>query len=208
MPRSMRSVAGLATLACLLMSGGCARPAANAALKGHPPAVARRVGGCSVREARPGGADTTFTFRAAPGRMLVVFFGFTHCPDVCPTTLSDLRRAARKLGRDGGRLEVAFVSVDLERDTPAVLEPYLHAYFADGHALAPRSQEELLAAQVAFGATSSVSRGADGDLNVAHTAASYVVDEQGHVLLEWDFGIGAKDMASDLHTLLSRRSAS
>jgi protein SCO1/2 len=160
------------------------------------------VGAIAVRELREGGSDSAFTFRADPGGLLCVFFGYAHCPDICPTTLADLRRTLRMLGPDSARVRVAFVTVDPARDSAAVLAPFLHAFIPGAHALRPASQDELADAERAFGATSSVSRRADGTVDVSHTGASYVVDAGGHVLLEWDYGTKPADMASDLGVLL------
>ena len=160
------------------------------------------VGKVTVREVRDAGAASAYRFCAGPGGLLYVFFGYAHCPDICPTTLADLRRTLRMLGPDSARIRVAFVTVDPGRDSAAVLVPFLHAFIPGAHALQPASQEELAAAERAFGATSSVSRRADGTVDVSHTGASYVVDAGGHVLLEWDYGTKPADMASDLGVLL------
>ncbi|MFN8588622.1 MAG: SCO family protein [Candidatus Eisenbacteria bacterium] len=186
-----------------LVVAGCSRPPRDA-LVGHTRPLAKQVSGISLREAREGRPDTTFTFRASNGKLLFVFFGFTHCPDLCPTTLGDLRRALRKLGPEADRVEVAFVTVDPDRDSSEVMARYLGSFFVGGHPLRPGTREQLLAAQAAFGATSSVTKGADGEVNVAHTALSYVVDEHGAVLLEWDYGTTPADMADDFRLLFRR----
>ena len=160
------------------------------------------VGNTSVREVRAGGPSSPFRFRAAPGRLLYVFFGYAHCPDVCPTTLSDLRRTLRLLGPDSARVDVAFVTVDPARDSASVLVPFVHAFVDGAHALQPSSQDELAAAERAFGANSSVARRGDGTVDVSHTGASYVVDRAGRVLVEWDYGTKPADMAADLRVLL------
>lgn len=180
-------------------------PRAGGPLVGHTRAIPKQVGGLSLPEARLGRPDTTFTFRAGPGRLLFVFFGFTHCPDLCPTTLGDLRRALRKAGPDGDRVDVAFVTVDPGRDSSETMARYLGSFFLGGHPLRPATNEQLLAVQAAFGAASSVTRKADGDFDVAHTAVSYLVDEHGAVVLEWDYGTTPADMAHDLRLLFSRK---
>lgn len=190
-------------LALALTLAACA-PRQRAELVGHTRPLPKQVGGVSLAECRVGRPDTTFTFRASPGKLLFVFFGFTNCPDLCPTTLGDLRRALRKLGPDAERVEVAFVTVDPDRDSSAVVARYLGSFFVGQHALRPASREQLLAAQAAFGAVSSVTRKADGDVNVAHTAISYVVDEHGAVRLEWDYGTPAADLANDFRILFRR----
>ena len=186
------------TLVLLLVSCTPGSQALHGIRLPHP----LNVGEITVRELREGGSDSSFTFRADSGGLLYVFFGYAHCPDICPTTLADLRRTLRMLGPDSARVGVAFVTVDPGRDSAAVLVPFLHAFIPGAHALQPASQEELAGAERAFGATSSVSRRADGTVDVSHTGASYVVDTGGHVLLEWDYGTKPTDMASDLGVLL------
>jgi protein SCO1/2 len=196
----------LAAAALLLAAASlfaCA-PRAGGPLVGHTRAIPKQVGNLSMAEARTGLPDTTFSFRARPGGLLFVFFGFTHCPDLCPTTLGDLRRALRKAGPDGSRVEVAFVTVDPGRDSSETMARYLGSFFVGGHPLRPDTNEQLLAVQAAFGAASSVTRKANGDFDVAHTAVGYLVDERGAVVLEWDYGTTPADMAHDLRILLSR----
>lgn len=183
----------------------CSRSTGSGKLTGHTRPLAKQVGGVTITEVRAGLPDTAFAFRAAPGRMLFTFFGFTHCPDLCPTTLGDLRKALRKLGEDADRVDVSFITVDPDRDSAEVMTRYLRSFFLESHALRPATREELLAVQAAFGATSSVTKKPDGDSDVAHTAASYIVDEQGRVLVEWDFGTKPADMAADLRILFDRR---
>lgn len=197
-PRSTTLVA-LLLFACLAV--GCAR---QSPLRGRVPVRATYVGHASLPEVRPGQPDRAFHFRAAPGHVLFVAFGFTHCPDICPTTLADLRKALRELGPDAARVEVAFATVDLHRDTPEVLAPYVQSFVPAGRALRARSQRELGPAQSAFGATSVIQRAPDGHLDVSHTTTSYVVDDRGHIVVEWRFGTPARDMAHDLRVLLAR----
>jgi protein SCO1/2 len=135
--------------------------------------------------------------------VLVVYFGYTTCPDVCPTTLADMHRAIARIGDDAKRVEVAFVTVDLARDTPDVLAPFLAAFVANGHPLRPASEAQLAAAEHALGASSSVTRGADGELEVSHSGTGYLVDAGGHVVGEWPFGTAPERMAHDLKALLS-----
>jgi cytochrome oxidase Cu insertion factor (SCO1/SenC/PrrC family) len=188
----------------LVLASGCGVGGGTGKLHGVTRALAKQVGGVPITEVRSQRPDTLFHFKAAPGHLLFTFFGFTHCPDLCPTTLGDLRRALRRLGASSNRIDVSFITVDPDRDSSEVLARYLSSFFLGGHALRPATHAELLAVQAAFGATSSVTRRADGDSDVAHTAASYIVDEHGRVLLEWDFGTSSGDMAADLKTLLAR----
>ena len=144
----------------------------------------------------------TFTMKAQPGRLLVVYFGYTNCPDLCPTTLAALRGARSVIGDAGDRFDVAMMTVDPDRDTAKVLNGYLASFGDLFHALRPASDDELSSAEAAFLASSSVVTGADGAIEVGHSATAYVVDEHGTVLVEWPFGIGKDGMAHDLKILI------
>ncbi len=187
--------AGLALLA------GCGT-AARPSLSGRVPSRAKLVGDVALPEVRATGADSTFHFRAAPGHLLVVYFGYTTCPDVCPTTLADLHHALEKLGPEASRVGLAFVTVDRQRDTPEQLVPYVTTFVAGGHALRPASDAQLASAEHAFGASSTITRGADGSEEVSHSAVGYLVDERGVVVDEWDFGTSSDAMAHDLRALI------
>ncbi len=200
-----RTTLALTVLSLALIAGMGCGPKPGGKLVGHTRPLPKQVGGLSMAEARAGRPDTSFTFRARPGGLLYVFFGFTHCPDLCPTTLGDLRKALRKLGKGAERVEVAFVTVDPGRDDSETMAKYLGSFFLDGHPLRPVDNEQLLTVQAAFGAASSVTRKADGDVNVAHTALSYLVDEHGAVILEWDYGTAPTDLAHDLRLMLDRQ---
>lgn len=145
-----------------------------------------------------------FTFRAPPGEVLVVFFGFTNCPDLCPTTLAEVRAATRRLDPgDAARVGVVMVTVDPDRDTPERLVQYVSSFSERAHAVRTEDPAALLAAEQAFLASSTVVRDEAGNVtDVAHTATAYVVDDQGRVIVEWPFGFGIDGMAHDLETVL------
>lgn len=171
---------------------------------GRSPTPARDVGEVVLPEVRPGEPDRPFAFRATPGHLLYVYFGYASCPDVCPTTLSDLHKALELLGADAARVEVAFVTVDLNRDSAQILVPYLASFVRGGHALRAPNQEQLGHAEAAFAATSTVTKSLQGEIQVSHTALSYLVDERGRIVDQWDFGTSAKDLAHDLRLLLAQ----
>ncbi|MBI5169277.1 MAG: SCO family protein [Candidatus Eisenbacteria bacterium] len=203
-PAARRIPLAFACLLLALLTASACGPRTSGKLVGHTRPIPKQVGGLSMSEARLGKPDTTFTFRAKRGGLLFVFFGFTNCPDLCPTTLGDLRKALRKVGPGADKVDVAFVTVDPGRDSSEAMARYLGSFFTGGHPLRPADNEQLLAVQAAFGAASSVTRKADGDVDVAHTALSYLVDEHGAVLLEWDYGTSPADLAHDLRLLLAR----
>lgn len=142
-------------------------------------------------------------FRAEPGRVHAWFFGYTACPDVCPTTLADLRAARDLLGADGDRVDVTFVSVDADRDTAAGADAFVQSFVpsARGLVLPP---DQLAWVEGLFGATSSTSTDADGRVAVEHTGFLYAVDADGRLTVQWPFGTPAEELATDLRLLLAR----
>jgi protein SCO1/2 len=159
------------------------------------------VGAIALPDVSNDGRD--LALRAAPGELLITYFGYTSCPDVCPTTLADLRRALRDLGDDAARVDLAMVTVDPERDTAEVLTGYVQSFVPGAHALRTDDPASLRAAADAFGASYSVTTADDGRVEVAHSAAMYVVDPNGTVTLTWPFGVAADDLRLDLEALLA-----
>ncbi|HEX7094444.1 MAG TPA: copper chaperone PCu(A)C [Acidimicrobiales bacterium] len=138
--------------------------------------------------------------------LLVVYFGYTSCPDVCPTTMSDLRRALGELQADKAtQVDVAMITVDPARDTPEVLTRYVRSFFPDGHALRTDDAALLRRAADAFGADYSVSTTDDGRTEVTHTGFLYAVDRAGRLRVQWAFGTSSETIAQDLSRLLDER---
>jgi protein SCO1/2 len=135
------------------------------------------------------------------GKVVVVFFGYIHCPDVCPTTLAELKVARDQLGEDGRRVQVVFVSVDPERDTRELLASYVPAFdpsflglYGDAAATARVAKEFKVFYQKAPGKTPD-------SYTVDHTAGSYVFDPQGRLRLFVRPG-NVPNLVADLKTLL------
>ena len=144
---------------------------------------------------------------ATKGGYRLVYFGFTSCPDVCPTTLSDLKRGIKTLPADQqGKVDVAMMTIDPDRDSPDRIAEYVATFFPkNGTALRASDPTELSAAAGAFGVSYSVKPGADGTPEVSHSGDLYVVDDRGKVVLQWPFGTDAESMGSDLATLFARQ---
>jgi protein SCO1/2 len=157
--------------------------------------------GISVTE-QPGG--TAFELKAQPNEVLIVYFGYTNCPDVCPTTLVAIKNAKKKIGALAERVDLAMITVDPQRDTANILPRYLSSFTDRFHALIPANDAELRSAENAFGATSSVTT-VDGKIEVVHGGTAYLVDDTGMVVVQWPFGIDSNSMANDLTTLLNER---
>ncbi len=149
-------------------------------------------------------ADADFPMRATANGVLIVLFGYTNCPDICPTSMATVRTAFGRLGSDAAKVGVAMVTVDPARDTDDVLARYVRGFVDSGHALRTEDGAALRAAATAFGADYSVTTGTDGTVEVSHTSMLYAVDDQGKVALVWPFGTTASDITSDLRLLLRR----
>lgn len=145
---------------------------------------------------------TQFVTKAEPGHLLVVYFGYTACPDICPTTMSDLRRAVQEMESGGDRVDVAFITVDPDRDVPHRLTNYIQTFFEDGIALRTEDAGVLAQAATDYGAAYEVEVADDGMVEVAHSAFLYAVDETGVVLVQWPFGMTSDHMRSDLENIM------
>jgi protein SCO1/2 len=139
------------------------------------------------------------------GKAVVLFFGYTQCPDVCPTTLSAMAEVAKLLGGDAARLQVVFVTLDPERDTPALIAEYMAQFNPDFLGLrGDRAATEAAAKEFKVFYTKQAA-GPSGGYTLDHTAGSYVFDPQGRLRLYVRHGAPAADIAADLRLLLARR---
>ncbi len=138
------------------------------------------------------------------GKAVVMFFGYTQCPDVCPTTMMEMTAVLQQLGRDAPRVQMLFVTVDPERDTRELLANYVPAFdrsflglYGDMETTARTAKEFRIFYQKQPGSTPS-------SYTVDHTAGSYVFDPQGRVRLFARYGDGGANLAADLRTLLKQ----
>ena len=137
------------------------------------------------------------------GKVVVVFFGFTQCPDVCPTTLAELAAVRKALGADGARVQPIFVSVDPQRDTPEVLKAYAQAFGDDVVALRGDEAQTKAAAQEFKVFYSKVPGKTPDTYTIDHTAGSYVFDTQGRIRLFMRHGQPAAAVEADIRRLLA-----
>jgi len=147
-----------------------------------------------------------FRFVAPDDGLLVVFFGYTKCPDVCPTTLADLRRALDDVADDGGadaeRIETVMVTVDPDRDRDVVTD-YVQGFVPGAHAVALDDDTELRQLAESFGVSYQVTERANGSIDVVHSDTTlFAVDDTGTLVLTWPFGTTTDDLAGDLRQLL------
>ena len=139
------------------------------------------------------------------GKLVVVFFGFTQCPDVCPTTLLELAQVKTLLGADGDKLQGVFVSLDPERDTPEVLKAYVDNFGAGFVALRGTLDETRAVAKHFKIYFSKVPGKSEGSYSMDHTAGSFVFDTRGRVRLFTRHGTGVQALAADLKLLLAEK---
>jgi len=137
------------------------------------------------------------------GKVTVVFFGFTQCPDVCPTTLLELAQVKKALGADGARVQGVFVTIDPARDTPEILKAYVGNFGADFVALRGTEEETKAAAKNFKVYFNKVPGKTATSYTMDHTAGSYVLDATGKVRLFTRYGTGPEALTHDLKLLLA-----
>ncbi|NNG21449.1 SCO family protein [Telluria aromaticivorans] len=179
----------------LLGLAGCTK---DGMVRFHGTNVTGATYGRDFRLTDPDGRKRTLA--AFKGQAILLFFGYTQCPDVCPTALARAVDIKRLLGEDGGQLQVLFVTVDPERDTPEVLKAYTAAFdpsflalYSDLAGLAQMAQEfNLIYKKVPTGASYSMD----------HTSVSYVYDPRGKLRLKFLHSQSADACAADLRNIL------
>ena len=137
------------------------------------------------------------------GKVTVVFFGYTQCPDVCPTTMVELAQVKKALGSDGERVQGLFVSIDPERDTPEILKAYMASFDPSFVALRGTPEQTLAVAKEFKVFYAKVPGKTEGSYTMDHTAGSYILDGNGKVRLFERYGGGVEALTADLKVLLS-----
>jgi protein SCO1/2 len=182
-------------LGCVLALGGCDRAATFKAIDITGANYAREF----ALTDQTGAQRTLADFR---GKVAVIFFGFTQCPDVCPTTMSNLADVRKRLGSKGDAVQVIFITVDPGRDTQSVLAQYVPTFdptfiglFGDAAQTAAVAKEFKVFYQKAPGRT-------DTSYSIDHTAGTYVIDREGKPRLFIRHGTPVGDIVADLQRLL------
>ena len=149
----------------------------------------------------PSGKEVSLTdFR---DKIVLIYFGYTFCPDVCPATLQELKTATNELGAKADQVQVLMVTVDPERDTPEVLGTYL-AHFNPTFIGLSGTKEEIQTVTSAMGIFYESHKGSDASgYLVDHTASVQVIDQDGYLKLIYSFDTPGEDMAADLKQLLN-----
>ncbi|WP_312527584.1 SCO family protein [Comamonas sp.] len=136
------------------------------------------------------------------GKVVLVFFGFTQCPDVCPTTLGDLAAVKQKLGAKGDKLQVIFASVDPARDTPEILQAYLANFDPSFLALRGSDEETAKMAKDFKVYYKRVEGQTPGSYTMDHTAGDYIFDPEGRLRLYSRYGTPVDTLAKDIEQLI------
>ena len=139
------------------------------------------------------------------GKVVVVFFGFTQCPDVCPASMAELAQVKQLLGSDGDKLQAIFITVDPERDTLELLKAYMANFDPTFLALRP-TPEQLPQLAKDFKVYYKRAEGkTEGSYSMDHSAGSYIFDRSGRIRLYNRYGAGADVLASDIRLLLKTK---
>ena len=136
------------------------------------------------------------------GKVVLLFFGFTNCPSVCPITLATLTAAYRQLGADAARVQVIYVTVDPERDTPQRMKEYLGAFnpaFLGGSG----TEEQLAAVRREYGVAAQREDKPDGTHSYGHSSFVYLIDRAGRLVALMPYGHPAEDYVHDARLLLA-----
>jgi len=142
-----------------------------------------------------------FSDKDLKGKTFLVFFGFTHCPDVCPTTLFEISEIMRNLGPEADRTAALFISVDPERDTPQAMKDYLSSFDPHVHGLTGDSTA-LTAAAKAYRVYYKKVPLDGGDYTMDHTAIVYLMDKEGRFVSPFNMKRTAEAAAADLRRRL------
>jgi protein SCO1/2 len=150
-----------------------------------------------------GGAD--FRLSEQRGDLVLIFFGYTYCPDVCPATLSSMKQLHKALGRDAERVRVVFVTVDPERDTPQKVAEYVQ-YFDPSFTGLSGSAEQLQPVWKDYGVYAQLNKLEPDDevYTVDHSSQVYLVDQDGNLRLTYSFGTPVENMLADIRYLLRK----
>ena len=203
-----RRAAALALVAASFMLGACDKKSEGTQMMLSPAQSAFKntdVTGLDYAKdfAMPDHAGKMRTLADFKGKAVVVFFGYTQCPDVCPTTMAEMASVMQRLGPLSDKVQVLFVTVDPERDTPELLSKYVPSFDTRFLGLVgDRAETEKMAKE--FRVFYQKVQGKEpGNYTMDHTAGSYIFDPQGRLRLFVRHGQGAEPIAHDLKLLLS-----
>lgn len=190
----------LAVLSVGLVAAGCSGEPVEDTYSGYvvdPPLTVAEV---ALPDAVSG---APIEMPAEPGDLRLVYFGFLSCPDVCPTTLSGVKRALADMDpQDAAKVGVGFITVDPDRDDGERMASYLANFVENGDVMRTEDPKALKAAADEFGVGYEVVTNDDGEIEVGHTPDLFAVNSEGTVVMQWPFGTAAESLSRDLTSLL------
>jgi protein SCO1 len=142
-----------------------------------------------------------FTDKNLKGKPTLIFFGYTHCPDVCPTSLFEISEVLRALGKDADKVNAVFISVDPERDTPAAMKDYLSSFdpHLEGLSGDPAETAKVITSYRVYAKKVPTK---DGDYTMDHTALIYLMDRDGHFVSPFNLKRTPEEAAVELKRYL------
>ena len=198
------AVAAMAVLSLATVAAACGEERENVAdkpLSGvvYDPPIS--VAGLSL----PDTAGGDFAMQPQSGNLNMIYFGYMGCPDVCPTTLAEVKKALGMLPKDErARVTLSMETIDPDRDTPEEITAYVQGFVPDAHAMQTTDQDLLMKVTKAFCASYSITTNDAGEIEVGHSANLYIVDANGDIVVIWPFGISAQQISDDLQILFAR----
>ena len=138
------------------------------------------------------------------GKVTVIFFGYTQCPDVCPTTMTELAQVKKALGADGDKLQAVFITIDPERDTPEILKSYMASFDPSFVALRGSPEQTKATANEFKIYFEKVPGKTEGSYTMDHSAGAFVLDAKGNVRLFERYGAGAEALTADVKALIAQ----
>jgi protein SCO1/2 len=207
-------VACVLSVALVLTMSACSSGSASSststepiAPRGYKPTPVRKTDTVSLPDYATDPNGVPFPFKASPGNLLVVYFGYLTCPDICPVTMADIAAGLEEVGPAvSDHVEVAFATVDIERDTGPRIVDYLTHFFPNAEIRALRANDpfQLYGVTSQFGAQWQVDPHEPGATTyaVAHSGLTFVVDDKGQLVWEWPFGTTGPEVAATLNQLM------
>ena len=199
MPLDRRTLTFAALAALATGLAACSKPAPKAAFTAVDVTGADYARDFALTD-QHGKARTLADFK---GKVVAVFFGFTQCPDVCPTTLAELAEVKRQLGADGDKLQAVLISVDPERDTPELLAAYMENFDPSFIGLRPSMEQLPVVAKDFKVYYKKVEGKTPGSYSMDHSAGTYLFDPQGRLRLYSRYGAGNAALLADIQLLLA-----
>ena len=195
----MKHLAVVMAMALWMTASGCGQQASTAVKFTNTDVTGADFGKGFALTDHTGKPRTLMDFK---GKIVVMFFGFTQCPDVCPTALTRAQEIKQQLGKDGERLQVIFVSVDPERDSAELLGNYLSAFDSEFVGLRGTPEQTRAAAKAFNVFYEKVPTGSSYSIN--HTAITYILDQQSRLRLGMRHSQEADDYVADLRALMKQ----